>query len=334
MVVNSPQVTLFPLPPPGFDPLKASPRELDTFGLPRKPDPRIQPAYSRFWTRQFSPPITFTKALFVTAPPPGERSTPARFVASTSHQKSSNWSGAYITPRDGLRFTEIHGAWRVPAVTRPAGAQPTLKHESSTWIGLDGQRRYLHSPLPQIGTGQVVPAGNPAPAPTYGAWWQWWVRDLNLPIETIVLAVNPNDEIMCSLEVLTDTLVKLIITNRTTGVTPQTFMSTSPVVTLPSAGGPVQVQLKVSGATAEWVMERPAPMGTTVPFPLTAYGTVNFTEAIAISAPAPGGTEREENLLGARLIDLYEVRENPHRTTTISLGSRVGPHAVRTTYRP
>ena len=79
-------------------------------------------------------------------------------TASGRRESSLNWSGAYVTPRNGRQFTEVHGRWEVPAVAVPSGTSGSPEFRSSIWIGLDGQRRYFDSSLPQIGTAQVLNA--------------------------------------------------------------------------------------------------------------------------------------------------------------------------------
>ena len=73
-------------------------------------------------------------------------------------------------------FVEIRGSWQAPVVAPPTPGEIGEFH-SSTWIGLDGQRRYLNSSLPQIGTAQYVDVTAAATTFTTKAWWQWWLRD-------------------------------------------------------------------------------------------------------------------------------------------------------------
>ena len=46
----------------------------------------------------------------------------------THHEGSLNWSGAYVTPRDGQMFNDVTGAWYVPAVFPPPGGSPTAMY--------------------------------------------------------------------------------------------------------------------------------------------------------------------------------------------------------------
>jgi hypothetical protein len=87
----------------------------------------------------------------------------------TRYETSPNWSGAYITPKRSRMFTEVHGSWQVPTPSPPVdgkGSPPADgDYRSSAWIGLDGQRRYLNSSLPQIGTSQFVKVVDDQPTP-------------------------------------------------------------------------------------------------------------------------------------------------------------------------
>src|SRR5690349_16934092 len=47
----SPHIRTFTLPPHGFNPCKASERELLAYGLPRRPNPETHPVLARRWDR-------------------------------------------------------------------------------------------------------------------------------------------------------------------------------------------------------------------------------------------------------------------------------------------
>jgi hypothetical protein len=303
------RVHFFPQPCKGFNPLTARPADLERYGIPPKPDPDRQPVLSRFWAEMYSLPLVFV------APPPLEAILPVRI----RREASLNWSGAYSTPRNGQQSTEVHATWEIPSVAVPAGMLGSDECRSSIWIGLDGQRRYFESSLPQLGTAQFVNA--PATTPPFHTWCQWWLRDNPQTYVPLILSVGvaPCDRVMASLRVLNETQVHGIIENRTTGeILP--FIMDAPTDT--SLG----MQLKVSGATAEWVVERPAHEITGEIYELPNYDTVHFTNCFALSAemlvggvPGPG---REQTLDGARLIRMYKIERNPSRTVMISQAER------------
>jgi hypothetical protein len=150
------------------------------------------------------------------------------------------------------------------------------------------------------------------------------------PFTLTTLAVHPGDLIMSSLIVMDPTHVKFIIVNATTGVAVSPFIVLAPSADM--AHAPTPIQLEVSGATAEWIMERPTYWGSDVLYSLPDYNTVGFNECFAVAAHR-SGTKRDQNLTGARLIDMYEVREDPHRTADISMAKWVGDEQLATIYR-
>jgi Peptidase A4 family len=95
------------------------------------------------------------------------------------------------------------------------------------------------------------------------------------------------------------------------------------------------VQVQVSGATAEWIVERPMIWHEGKLYQWPNYGTVQFQfkNCFAVSAAAPGSASRTETLAGARLINMFEVREKPHRIADISVAKREGDR-VEARYQP
>jgi hypothetical protein len=322
------RITTYPHPPEGFDPLAAGPRQLERFGFPPRPDPAEQPRAADFWDRMFVPTLTFVplsvsfaQQFFV----PG----PHRAATGAPRESSLNWSGAYVTPRDGRQFIQVLASWVVPDVDVPSGTSGSPEFRSSTWIGLDGQKRYLDSSLPQIGTAQFVNA--PSGIPPFSAWWQWWLRDHKNPPVTLPLTVAPGHAVMASLLVLNDRCVKFSIVNRTTNRGVDPFDVKSPRTDPPSC-----IQVKVSGATAEWILERPADLLTGMIYELPDYDEVDFTSCLAVSAELSqaglSGPGREHTLEGARLVNMYRVAQGPPRTVTISKAKRLDVDRVGTTY--
>lgn len=210
------------------------------------------------------------------------------------------------------------GSWRVPPVYKPVHSNGP-EYWSSTWIGLDGQGFYQDASLPQIGTEQVWINGTS----TYKAWVQWWARGLNTQPWYLALEVNPGDQIMALMTVLDPKRVRFNIKNHTTGVMLQTF-------DLPAPG-----QVSVSGGTAEWIMERPSPLGTdgSEHYELPMYDDFSFTDCLAHSALGVGPVE-EHDLQLSRLIRMYVVEQNPPRTRMVSTARRVLPQELQLSYVP
>jgi hypothetical protein len=319
------QRTHFFEPPENFDPLTAGPEQLREYGLPPLPDRIAQPEQYVFWEMLYSPPLRFVKAEFSFSPPDYQLTQRGPLLATgTRYETSPNWSGAYITPKQSRMFTEVHGGWQVPTPLPPGGAAGDGDYRSSTWIGLDGQRRYLNSSLPQIGTSQFVKVVNGQPTPPdISTWWQWWLRGQKGRPVNLALAVKPQDLVLCSLVVINAITVRFFIKNQTTGDFVSPFEETPPSPRIK----------RVSGATAEWIVERPTHFDDDGLYDLPNYNTVLFSNCLAVAAPGPGSSGKSEKLPGAKLINMFEVREHPHRIFDISVTKTEGDQGVATFYR-
>jgi hypothetical protein len=319
----------FGFPGPEFNPLTAEKDELLGFGIPPKPDEETQPALFAYWVQMFTPPIAAVDVQFSYAYSRSDNFRRAGAIAGRTRQQASrNWSGASITPRDGRMFTEVVGTWRVPAVLAPPADG---KYRSSTWIGLDGQRSYLDATLPQIGTGQHVDRVGGVATHVTESWVQWWPSREELTIGA--LPTSPGDRIFCWLTVLSPTWVHLLIENVDAPIIKKyaAFEWLSYDIPWPDPTSPL-IQPKVSGATAEWIMERQTKQGSTELHELPIYDEVVFG-CIANTALEPGDSVREEKLIGPTLIHMYKFEDDPHRAVVISTAERLGDHSIRTFYR-
>ena len=224
-------------------------------------------------------------------------------------------------------FTHVVGSFQVPKVSYPGDMPAGIEYGCSTWIGLDGQRSYRHTTLPQIGTGQFIDLGGVA-GPTTTAWFQWWPLG---PITFSRLEVNPNDVIMCWLSLVDLTHVLAVIRIKDSNRIRMLKMQAPMVIRVPQFPNPAQAQ--VSGATAEWVTERTTSVTTGQHDELPAYGTVVFDNCYAVSALGPDSAGRVEKLVGPKLIRMYRVDESLHRSVTISVAERLACDSIATTYR-
>ena len=306
--IISTSITSF-LPPAGFDPLTAPEAELLRLGFPKRPDPALQPAAYAFWQEMFTPQLKF-EAFDLDVLPAVTIQDRAFFAQLSRRQNSLNWSGAYITPRDGTVFSSIWTKFQVPTPKLPSEGAPGAKYRSSTWIGFDGQRRYYSSTLPQFGTAQNIDPVTGIPTPSFFAWWQWWVRDVAgqaIPFPLVAPTIHAGDLIMCFMQAANDRVgVSFVITNLTTGRGVQ-FSQSAPQ------------PFKVLGATAEWVMERSADPPDPTPLQLPDYGTVDFRDCGAIAINMNTGATVERSLSAAKLIDMYVVKQDPERTVKVSI---------------
>lgn len=321
---------------------------IDDLGIPPEPrEGQQHRASHEFWERMYGGPVRLIEPRFeferrqLNRLGRGEYSgtnSGLQRTVTRAHETSLNWSGAYISPRDGRMFSEVHASWKVPKVKPPTNHPADAEYDSSAWIGLDGQRRYRDSSLPQIGTSHHVTVSKYDVSIGYTAWWQWWLRDdWNPPPVVIPLTVRPDDEILCSLYVVSETEVKFVIKNQCTGDLCIPFVFPQPKTYLdePRPAGPS----RVSGATAQWVLERPTKWGTEASkdgpelYDLPNYGTIEFTDCLATSALAPGEDGREETLVGSRVIDMYSIERDPPRTVVISEAERLDDRRIQMTYR-
>jgi hypothetical protein len=117
-----------PQPPEGFDPLSATPDELEQFGLPPRPDPRRYEAAFGVWQRMMSPPLEIVPATFpvLTAKFDYRISVEAlalKVAVSDQLESSANWSGGYITANHTGPFLMVFGSWTIPTPDQPAEPQ-------------------------------------------------------------------------------------------------------------------------------------------------------------------------------------------------------------------
>ncbi len=311
----SQRTTFPPVPPSGFEPLKASATELRHYWLPVPDDyPTGSPGYNsrlKFLTGPapdkplpFAPPsVDFTKfplSLFTMSLTAPGHPWPA--------QGSNNWSGGFVTPSGGDSISFVEGTWIVPAVAVPTGGTHP-EYQSSTWIGLDGQGAYRDSTLPQIGTAQTFTTATGTA--TYAAWYQWWAKDVPPVIVPIGLTVNAGDEIYASVSVVNPTTVSFTMKNVTTGAPPWIANVAAPILCV------------ISGATAEWVLERPTPLGgdSWFPYPLPVYQNFSFTGCRVESKSPDGSPPKSIDIELAQLIKMNEITQSGS-VRTISVATK------------
>lgn len=321
--------TTYPESKKGIDWRRESNEVLRKFGLPAKP-PESDPLARQRWEQLVAPPLQMVQASFI--PPIGlpdlitfnHRGALGKMVAH--HQRSANWSGAYIGPTSGRQILEIEGVWQVPKVRVPVAGQTRGPYRSSTWIGLDGQRRYAHSSLPQIGTAQVIFRDQSGQEMSdYSIWWQWWVRGEEFFPIKINLAVNEAEIVKARITVLSKTHVNFFIRNEVSGLG-ASFDRPAPTTSL-------GLQMLISGSTAEWVTERPTEFFSPKLFPLPDYRQVLFSGCAATEGKL-GTVERvERSLIGAKYIYMYEHRTEPPSTRNISIAARLSDTSFKTLSR-
>jgi hypothetical protein len=237
----------------------------------------------------------------------------------------------------GTVFTQVSARWVVPVPDVPLDGAPGT-YACSTWIGFDGQRRYLDSSLPQIGTWQAVTLsdGGITTIETY-AWFQWWARDLpgTEPGGNQERAgVAPGDPVRCMVRTWEPNVAVFYIKNLGTGRLAH-FSVDAPLIHLESGHSH---RYKISGATAEWIMERPTPLDyPNSLYALADYGHTDVLDCHAVETdptisgwPWIGGRDRV--LQGERLTRMYDRLSRPMRIALNSMAKHLDDTSARATY--
>ncbi len=140
---------------------------------------------------------------------------------------------------------------------------------------------------------------------------------------------------------LTDHCVWFSIVNQST--IPPTFIPIAVDAPTVSVGG-TDLQLSVSGATAEWIMERPAVPVTDATRKKCAtpklddlqafadYDSMDFVGCCAAEAGEGHASAIWRTLKSPRFVRMYEMRSGPQRTGYISMPTRIDDTSFRMSY--
>jgi hypothetical protein len=235
----------------------------------------------------------------------------AQVPSTTRYETSPNWSGSYVHPRDGNMLLDVAGVWRIPKIGMHGGLSGASPPTCSIWVGLDGQRLYINSSLPQIGTRQKIDSDGNL---TYFGWYQWWVRGQasSTTLGTVPISLTEGDVVLCRVQATGPSAAVVSMTKF--GSSPQ-FWSW-PITPGPS---PFTGQLPViSGATAEWVVERPTVLGSDELYRLPRFDPVIFAACAAEEALTLNPPTRLQTLRGARFIQMFERLSDPQRIAMLS----------------
>lgn len=327
----------FPNPPEELNLLTATPEQLVFYGIPPRPDPDSEVELYRAWLQFFELRPTFVSEEIKTTLDEfrvqTRESAPSAINVSsaTRYETSRNWCGAYIAANDYKVFVQVSGEWTVPEPSPPPKAKPG-EYTCSAWVGLDGQRRYFNSSLPQIGTWQKVTllTDGTKQFETF-AWFQWWAKDYenNRPYRINSVPIAIGDKVGCIVRVWERSVAYVAILNFST----RRFFRKkirAPIVRMRRP--------EISGATAEWIMERPAILKTPDQlYSLADYGQLEFSSCYAAEAsPAepnwPHVVGTGLKLDGERLIRMYDVLPNPNRTQFISMAQKTSETSAVASY--
>jgi len=250
-------------PPPGFNPLTASPRLLLRYGFPTRPDAKTAPELFKRWEAAFAGPRTWITPEFREVK--GKHHGPAKRLGERARVKpaevrianatSNNWSGSVASPPPGHTFGWVAGQWTVPN----PHASGLGDFYASEWIGIDGW-----------GSGDVLQAGTDTAiigifnTRQIYAWWEWFPHD---EVAISNLPVSAGDTMYCLICVNSTTTATVYISNQSTGVLLTPFTITAPSGTT------------LVGNSAEWIVERPTVNGVLTS--LADYKVDYFDEGIA-----------------------------------------------------
>jgi hypothetical protein len=321
---------------PNFAPLAVADlqeraRQLRELNLPAEPDAERHPGLHAFWSELFATGTTYLNGELEYTEAPFQRkvSPPRRVTPSSRMQSSGNWSGASVTARDGLMLTDVTTRFRVPTVKVPAAnlnGSPNPEadtYESSCWIGLDGQRAYIDSTLPQMGTEQSINKQGRKAGRAAIAWFQWWPMD---EMTIVPLDVEPEDRVYCWLTATSFTSVRCVmkVGEGARGRLVR-FSAPAPTVRFTEPLIP-KYQACISGATAEWITEAPTDVANNRPFTVPDFHQVTFDHCYALAAPepraAPDAPYRLERLNAPKILEMYAIVGTPPRRVTISTARR------------
>jgi len=262
-------VRVFAGPPKGFDPLKATDRELASYGLPQRPDKTTEPRIYQNWERAMqaakhrAPAKLDVKSLFQHKPETGSVqgcgrlrwSEPCQLVQlewHCIHEQEQKLERQDLIPGSAVGLQR--------AVAQPpfgaCGAGIVGPFYEVSWNGIDG-----------FSNGDVVQGGSLSAADcngntAYEAWVEWFP---SYPILG-VFGVNPGDDMYVVTYGFPGTSTQQVFVE---DITTQTFGTYS----LPYVTGPGLV-----GSSAEWIVERPCCASNGFPLALanTVYDFFNY----------------------------------------------------------
>jgi len=192
-------VSIFAVPPKGFNPLTATNEELLTYGLPQRPDKDVDERGYSVWERAML--SSTTHVTDVRATPYSSRAMtptgkPEKMAESAATAVSSlNWSGIANTNKNtkwnnNTSFTQVASVWNVPFARAPFGDCSLSPLQEVSWNGIDG---YSNGDVVQGGSGSyftpgAIPPCAGAGTPNYFGWVEWYP---SYPILELICGNSP-----------------------------------------------------------------------------------------------------------------------------------------------
>ena len=176
-------VSIFAVPPKGFNPLTATNEEILTYGLPQRPDKDVDERGYSVWERAML--SSTTHVTDVRATPYSSRAMtptgkPEKMAESAATAVSSlNWSGIANTNKNtkwnnNTSFTQVASVWNVPFARAPFGDCSFSPLQEVSWNGIDG---WSSGDVVQGGSGSYftpslfIPCVGDA---NYFGWVEWY----------------------------------------------------------------------------------------------------------------------------------------------------------------
>ena len=258
-------------PPLQGDFLALSNQELLKAGYPPRPDPVLAPTRYARWLRIVSRP--FTRVGPRTEPHPevafSPKRPPLQIMSPTLplpppighamfNATSDNWSGPYYTS-PAAQFFWIQSSWTVPGVYDFPPAPPYSA--AAVWIGLDN------------GGSDLFQSGSDSECINFFFWtftnYWMWIESLPYPPSGVPnFPISPGDEVSVDIFVADQNGMTWFQNGENGGLTPQDnsvwFMLYN-YTQGASFWGTLPASPSFTGATAEFILERPAVNGGVVP---------------------------------------------------------------------
>jgi hypothetical protein len=202
MPTNFAGIMRFADPPPGFNPLTATPEQRAQYGFPPAPDQTADPNGYAVWQKAMT---AASHAKHYTGPLKGTnlKSMPARMGTPlagtaegieggpTTNSASYNWSGI-VNTRTNTSFSKVafdlvYSEFTVPSAQEPYGVCDSSQYYyAAVWNGIDG---WSNGDVLQAGTLSYATCSGGVNKPGYYSWIEWY------PSYSIIEAydVNPGD---------------------------------------------------------------------------------------------------------------------------------------------
>ncbi|KAJ6103977.1 peptidase A4 family-domain-containing protein [Penicillium sp. IBT 18751x] len=198
---------------------------------------------------------------------------------SNDAEQSSNWAGAVLVSSG---FTEVSGTFIVPSPQIPFGGDQNTQYCATAWVGIDGDT--CATSILQTGVDFCIQGSEVS----YDAWYEWIPAD---SVDFSGISFSAGDSVS----------VSVVATSKTTGTATITNNSNGQSVTHKFSSR--ETTSSLCETNAEWIVEDFTIIslsGQQSLAPFANFGTVTFTDAVAVRNGNPVGPS------GANTISLVD----------------------------